>query len=343
MPYPLQLQGGANWQQLAHNSFLIFVFSAMRRSIPQGQSSTTTAAYSPANRQTSKYRQPQEFSSSFSAAPPAAAGVTRGARRSRTPGLNATAFGTSVADIDPIAGRVHCEIQTAPYLEEITGRVEESVAQVQTDPFIDRPSRPEFVPSKQGIDKSTQIEAGDLFDFDTEVEPILALLVGSTLKQAFAEACAEAELVEMRRSRDRIERRRALAAAETRRLEEAERRLLEEKEARRLQEHQRLEREARAARLADAAKFASDYVRGLGDAVIDELDQQGFFYDPIEHDMEMDVLPWLDGQVLDVLARRAAAEKVVEAIVRAAAAKRLAAISALSAATPAAVPTPSAE
>ena len=39
----------------------------------------------------------------------------------------------------------------------------------QTDPFRDRPSTPLFIPAKAGLDATTQIEAGDLFDFDFEV------------------------------------------------------------------------------------------------------------------------------------------------------------------------------
>lgn len=39
----------------------------------------------------------------------------------------------------------------------------------QTDPFRDRPATPLFIPKKAGLDATTQIEAGDLFDFDFEV------------------------------------------------------------------------------------------------------------------------------------------------------------------------------
>jgi hypothetical protein len=38
---------------------------------------------------------------------------------------------------------------------------------------MDRPPTPLFMPSKSGVDVFTQIEGGDLFDFDAEVEPIL--------------------------------------------------------------------------------------------------------------------------------------------------------------------------
>jgi len=39
----------------------------------------------------------------------------------------------------------------------------------QTDAFLPRPPTPKYVPKKSGIDKDTQIEDYDLFDYDREV------------------------------------------------------------------------------------------------------------------------------------------------------------------------------
>lgn len=47
---------------------------------------------------------------------------------------------------------------------------------------------------KSGLDVSTQIYDGDLFDFDMEVIPILEVLVGKTLEQALMEVQEEDEL-----------------------------------------------------------------------------------------------------------------------------------------------------
>jgi hypothetical protein len=40
---------------------------------------------------------------------------------------------------------------------------------MQTDMFLPKPESPRYIPKKTGIDKITQIEDYDLFDFDTEV------------------------------------------------------------------------------------------------------------------------------------------------------------------------------
>lgn len=51
---------------------------------------------------------------------------------------------------------------------------------------------------------STQIEEGDLFDFDREVQPILDVLVGSVLQQALREFSDEEELRLIRIARDKV-------------------------------------------------------------------------------------------------------------------------------------------
>lgn len=61
-------------------------------------------------------------------------------------------------------------MQTDSYLEQLTDSVAEAEMSTQTDPFKDRPSTPLFIPAKAGLDATTQIEAGDLFDFDFEVQ-----------------------------------------------------------------------------------------------------------------------------------------------------------------------------
>jgi len=83
------------------------------------------------------------------------------------------------------------DIQTDDYLEELIDRPVEKDADTQTQAFLDRPPSPLFVPAKCGSDQTTQIEVGDLFDFDAEVMPILEVLVGKTLEVSYATASEE--------------------------------------------------------------------------------------------------------------------------------------------------------
>jgi len=73
-------------------------------------------------------------------------------------------------------------------------RPEESEVKCQTDEFVPRPPTPPFIPKKTGIDKITQIEDYDLFDYDIEVQPILNVLLSKTVEQALLEVEEETEL-----------------------------------------------------------------------------------------------------------------------------------------------------
>jgi hypothetical protein len=93
-----------------------------------------------------------------------------------------------------VSGRMHMDMQTEDFLEELTDKPIEIDAETQTQAFMDRPASPLFVPARTGQDVVTQIFPGDLFDFDMEVEPILEVLVGKTLHVAMLELMQEEEL-----------------------------------------------------------------------------------------------------------------------------------------------------
>ncbi len=73
---------------------------------------------------------------------------------------------------------------------------------MQTDEFMPRPPTPPYIPKKTGIDKITQIEDYDLFDYDREVQPILNVLLTKTVEQALLEVEEESELDEIRRFKE---------------------------------------------------------------------------------------------------------------------------------------------
>lgn len=86
------------------------------------------------------------------------------------------------------------------YLTENEGQQKQDCdAKVQTDEFAERPPTPKYVPKKTGIDKITQIEDYDLFDYDREVQPILNVLLTKTVEQSLLEVEEETELEEIRK------------------------------------------------------------------------------------------------------------------------------------------------
>merc|ERR550532_178151 len=137
---------------------------------------------------------------------------------------------------EPVPGRKHMDIQTDSYLEELTERTVEFEAETQTDFLLDRPPSPLFMPAKIGCDVETQIEEGDLFDFDVECEPVLEVLVGKTLEQSMMEVLEEEELESLRRHQEDFEKRRNAELLEVQRMEAAEKRRQDEVE-RRMRQH----------------------------------------------------------------------------------------------------------
>lgn len=101
--------------------------------------------------------------------------------------------------------------------------------QCQTDLFLQRPPTPPHVPAKIGVDCATEILDGELFDFDTEVEPILESLVGRAVEQGLLEVMHEEELADLRRQQQEFLTVREQERAELRRLEAEEVRLQAEK------------------------------------------------------------------------------------------------------------------
>lgn len=129
----------------------------------------------------------------------------------------------------PVKGRKHENVQTEKYLEELFERPPEYDAQCQTDLFLHRPSTPPYIPAKTGVDVSTEILDAELFDFDTEVQPILETLVGRSVEQALVEVMHEEELADMREQQQQFIALREAEMAELRRLEAEEIRLHSEK------------------------------------------------------------------------------------------------------------------
>ncbi len=100
--------------------------------------------------------------------------------------------------------------------------------EVQTDEYIDRPQTPLFWPEKTGVDVYTQIEDGELFNFDEEVEPILNCLLSKTLEQSRMEVLEEEEIKEMKTKQRYFEELRNRELMEVERLEDAEKRRFDE-------------------------------------------------------------------------------------------------------------------
>ncbi|OWF37527.1 radial spoke head protein 3 homolog B-like [Mizuhopecten yessoensis] len=223
---------------------------------------------------------------------------------------------------EPVEGRKHIDVQTELYLEELSDRVEEADVEVQTDAFLDRPPSPMFVPAKTGLDMATQILDGELFDFDVEVKPILEVLVGKTVEQALLEVMEEEELANLRSQQRAFEELRNAELVEQQRLEEQERRHREEKERRMKQQREILKKEHETSEKIAARAFAQSYLADLVPTVFGTLSDNGYFYDPVERDIEQGFMPWLMDQVKEQLHKAQLGRMVLDGILREVVSKR---------------------
>ncbi|KAF3831235.1 hypothetical protein GH733_000127 [Mirounga leonina] len=198
---------------------------------------------------------------------------------------------------EPVEGRKHVDVQTEIYLEEIADRITEVDMECQTDAFLDRPPTPLFIPAKTGKDVATQILEGELFDFDLEVKPMLEVLVGKTIEQSLLEVMEEEELANLWASQHAYEELRNVELAEVQRLEEQERRHREEKERRKQQQWEVVYKHNETSQKVAARAFAQRYLADLLPSVFGSLRDGGYFYDPIERDIEIGFLPWLMNEV----------------------------------------------
>merc|ERR1719265_147255 len=172
---------------------------------------------------------------------------------------------------EPMPGRKHMDIQTDSYLEELTERTVEFEAETQTDFLLDRPPSPLFMPAKVGVDIETQIEEGELFDFDREVEPVLEVLVGKTLEQSMMEVLEEEELESIRRHQEEFEQLRNAELPEVQRMEAAEKRRADELERRMQQEKARLEQESSLMQKVVSRNIAFEYLGPLNRRALQQL------------------------------------------------------------------------
>jgi len=199
---------------------------------------------------------------------------------------------------EPIAGRKHMDIQTDTYLEELTDRTIAFEAETMTDFLLDRPPSPLFMPAKIGVEMETQIEEGDLFDFDQEVELMLQVLVGKTLEVSMIEVLEEEEIATMRRHQQEYEQMRTQEMLEVQRIEEQERRRTEECQRRKRQLENMKELELQLKNKITSRQLARTYLSSLKARTMDTLQDMGLVAkEPSARaEIECKFMPWLIDQ-----------------------------------------------
>ncbi|XP_001653148.2 radial spoke head protein 3 homolog A isoform X2 [Aedes aegypti] len=213
-----------------------------------------------------------------------------------------------------VRGRKHENVQTEKYLEEIFIRPPEIDAGCQTDLFLHRPPSPPYVPQKIGHDVGTEILEGELFDFDTEVQPIIEVLVGRTIEQALIEVLHEEEIAEMKRQQQQIMAIREAELAELRRLEVEDRKIQAEKERRILQDKiaQDLDREMQER--ITASKLLQGRIDDLLPDVLEAV--ENIKDDKDREEFERQITPWLAKEVAQEIGQMIDSKELLDDIIR---------------------------
>mmetsp|Transcript_28687 Transcript_28687/g.28347 ORF Transcript_28687/g.28347 Transcript_28687/m.28347 type:complete len:621 (+) Transcript_28687:132-1994(+) len=194
---------------------------------------------------------------------------------------------------EPVEGRQHIDVQTENMPEELSDKPKEFEIETQTDYLMDRPPTPLFMPKKIGEDVITQVEDGELFDFDVEVAPILEVLIGKSLEQGRMEVLEEEELEAMRKHQREFEQKRNAKLIEVQRLEAEELRRRDEAERRKVQARTRKEQLQFAHKKYLARILAKKYLNRLGNNAVTYLSDAGIFSDPREVAFHDQLIPWL--------------------------------------------------
>jgi hypothetical protein len=122
----------------------------------------------------------------------------------------------------PPEGRRHESINTDPVISKVKPKPLAFEFGTQTEKYIDIPEKVLPWPQERGIHIHTQIEDGDLFCFNTEVEPLLSVLLSKTLEQSRMEVLEEEEIREMKAKQRFFEEYRNREFSEVEALEDAE-------------------------------------------------------------------------------------------------------------------------
>ncbi|XP_019697679.2 radial spoke head protein 3 homolog isoform X2 [Harpegnathos saltator] len=216
----------------------------------------------------------------------------------------------------PVPGRKHEPVQTEVFLEELAEKPDESEVATQTDYFLEKPVTPRYCAPKTGQDACTQIEPGELFDYDTEVQPILEVLVGKTIEQALIEVLEEEEIAALREQQRRFLELRDAEKAEEQRLAEQDRRLREQKDRRLKQQEQAMEVQQETEERVAAAVLLTGYIAELLPAVLEGLKMSGYLLDEIKADVEEGFMPWLMKEVKKEMGNMIESRELLMEIIR---------------------------
>lgn len=170
---------------------------------------------------------------------------------------------------------------------------EKNNAETLTDHFNPRPPSPAYIPKKTGVNVGTQIEDGDLFNFDLEVEPILRVIVTKTLEQARLEIEEQEEILNMKKYRLEYEKRMQEKSNDEEEIVNKELALIKAKDLflddLRKKEKNKLMIQKKVQNMVIAKKYGSTLFK----SAMRNLELHGFYQGGFEIERDNELLGWL--------------------------------------------------
>lgn len=205
----------------------------------------------------------------------------------------------------PVAGRVHRSAQCDEYLLDQTdpdhvgsGELKRFSLDIGTQfTSTDGANQiPLIIWNKnplEQIHKSTQIEDGDLFDFDTSAAMLVEVVVGKALDIGINEVRQEEEVKALQTQKEWFVQKRESQLLERRRLENEAKLRKQANDALLAEARMEAIERSHVARKVASCSIADLFLANLQSDVFSDMEKRGLLMDPLRQEIEDVFMPWL--------------------------------------------------
>ena len=164
----------------------------------------------------------------------------------------------------------------------------------QTETFHDLEVVDPYISLKTGIDASTQMDASDsLFDYEVEVQPIVDVLVSKTFEQAVLELEQEWEHCVLSKTLETLHAKTRENELEIKKQENEAWTMAKKCESEKREMVQVQMKQHRLTKKVAAAQAGQALVKHIQEIAFTELQNSGFFQDPLANQIKDEFLPFL--------------------------------------------------
>lgn len=162
---------------------------------------------------------------------------------------------------------------------------------LQTDPLPQRPVSPYPWPEKTGVDMETQVEDGDLFNFDEEVAPLVHVIVSKTLEDSRREVLEEEELKSIDDQLKKYAQKDKEEKEKIKNLEIEEQNRLNQRKNKKKEKEKKVELTKMFQQKLLCRKIGKQYINKLMNNTISKIEERGILKTADANDFYTDLLP----------------------------------------------------